>query len=56
MIAMRAYGERGVDIRGASETGLSNKHKREEGFTGGKRPYPCSNDAVACVVEEWSWF
>ena len=26
-----------------------------EGLTG-KRPFPCSPDAIACIVEEWSWF
>ena len=56
LIAMRAYSERGIDIGVASEVSITDKGARGAGFTGGKRPNPCSNDAVACIVEEWSWF
>ncbi|KIP10617.1 hypothetical protein PHLGIDRAFT_115374 [Phlebiopsis gigantea 11061_1 CR5-6] len=56
LVASRAWREQAVDIGAASGVGLGGRKNTEAGFTGGKRPYPCSNDAVACVVEEWSWF
>ncbi|EKM59068.1 uncharacterized protein PHACADRAFT_25192 [Phanerochaete carnosa HHB-10118-sp] len=55
VVASRAYREQPVGIGRASGAGVGSSRK-EAGVTGGKRPYPCSNDAVACVVEEWSWF
>lgn len=51
IVAKRAYFEQDIDIASASHaTGIG------AGFTGGRRHFPCNNDAAACIVEEWSWF
>lgn len=56
MLASKAFKERSVDIGVASQSSVGSKRTTEAGLTGGKRPFPCANDAVACIVEEWSWF
>ncbi|GJE84024.1 hypothetical protein PsYK624_000980 [Phanerochaete sordida] len=51
-----------VATRAFSDTPAGTSHasvgspRTKAGPTGGKRPYPCSNDAAACVVEEWAWY
>jgi len=51
IVAKRAWFEQSVDIGTASQIPGA-----EAGFTAGRREFPCSNDAHACIVEEWSWF
>lgn len=62
LIALRASGQRTVDPGTASEISMQSatragrsKSAAQPGFTRG-RNYPCSSDAVYCVVEEWAYF
>jgi len=55
VVASRAYREP-VGMGSASQASVGGPRTRQAGVAGGKRPYPCSNDAAACVIEEWSWF
>ncbi|KAH9936947.1 hypothetical protein B0H21DRAFT_57646 [Amylocystis lapponica] len=60
LIAFRAFGQRGINSGAAGEVSLERATQagrqemgHEPGFTGGRRPYPCSSDSYYCVVEEW---
>ncbi|KAI0719518.1 hypothetical protein C8T65DRAFT_635585 [Cerioporus squamosus] len=45
----------GTDLASASRAGRG-ANPYNEGFTPGRRPYPCSSDSVYCVVEEWTYW
>ncbi|RDX55662.1 hypothetical protein OH76DRAFT_1397059 [Lentinus brumalis] len=45
----------GTDLASASRAGRG-ANTYSEGFTPGRRPYPCSSDSVYCVVEEWTYW
>ncbi|KAI0092665.1 hypothetical protein BDY19DRAFT_496876 [Irpex rosettiformis] len=51
LVAQRALSEQVVGIEESSIVG-----RIPAGLTAGRRPFPCSPDAIACIVEEWSWF
>lgn len=55
LIAQRALSEQPADISRAGAVG-GGVGRVPAGLTAGKRPFPCSPDAIACIVEEWSWF
>ncbi|KAI0660947.1 hypothetical protein C8Q70DRAFT_1052769 [Cubamyces menziesii] len=50
----------GTDLASASAAHAGarsgNGGRSAEGFTGQRRPYPCSSDSVYCVVEEWTYW
>ncbi|KAI0774311.1 hypothetical protein C8Q74DRAFT_824732 [Fomes fomentarius] len=55
LLGWRAYQQRGIAPGEAANTPLaSGSQGYNEGFTSGKRPYPCSSDSTYCVVEEWT--
>ncbi|KAI0939175.1 hypothetical protein AcV5_000666 [Taiwanofungus camphoratus] len=65
LVAWRAFQQRSMDPASVGETSLASATQSERagrelttepGFTGGRRPYPCPNDAVYCVFEEWSYY
>ena len=45
----------GTDLASATRAG-STANPYSEGFTPGRRPYPCGSDSVYCVVEEWTYW
>ncbi|KAI0347565.1 hypothetical protein BDW22DRAFT_1352040 [Trametopsis cervina] len=51
IVAKRAWSEQSIGIEKASTVGGI-----EAGFTAGRLPFPCREDAAACIVEEWSWY
>jgi len=63
LVAYRAFNQRTADPRSigevslasATQTGRGSSERVPPGFTAGRRTYPCSSDAVYCVVEEWTW-
>lgn len=55
LVATRAFREQPAEIGRAAEASVGAPRK-EAGTTRGRKPYPCSHDAAACVVEEWSWY
>lgn len=64
LVAWRARSQRtanpgaagGAALASATQAGHGSAGRAVgHGLTEGRRPYPCSTDAVYCVVEEWTW-
>ncbi len=61
LLGWRAFQQRGIDPGEAANTDMASatgrtSNRYNEGFTPGKRPYPCRSDSVYCVVEEWTYW
>ncbi|KAI0722936.1 hypothetical protein C8Q76DRAFT_793930 [Earliella scabrosa] len=57
LLGWRAFQQRGIAPGNAAGSALAGEPGQySEGFTGGKRPYPCRSDSVYCVVEEWTYW
>ncbi|PIL37186.1 hypothetical protein GSI_00878 [Ganoderma sinense ZZ0214-1] len=61
LLGWRAFQQRGINPGEAANTDLASatgrtSNRYSEGFTPGKRPYPCRSDSVYCVVEEWTYW
>ncbi|KAF9464604.1 hypothetical protein BDZ94DRAFT_1161622 [Collybia nuda] len=58
LLAWRALSQSSMDPGKAGELGFATESGsyREPGFTGGRRPYPCSSDDLYCVVEDYTFF